>query len=113
MFKHLFRAKILDASKLMPTYIVEKLLYLQDYSAMNRAVSQMASSIEKKRGLRAPTQKIADMPFYDEVYSANYKQPRQLIHIQSFTMEQNILDSYTRKSKIGCNRRCNGWICLF
>lgn len=36
-------------------------------------------------GLIIPTPEVADMPdkeFYDKVYPANYKQPRQLIHMQ-------------------------------
>ncbi|KAJ8952864.1 hypothetical protein NQ314_007470, partial [Rhamnusium bicolor] len=36
-------------------------------------------------GLIIPTPEVSDMPsreFYDKVYPANYKQPRQLIHMQ-------------------------------
>lgn len=65
-------------------------------------------------GLIIPTPEVADMPdkhFYDKLYPANYKQPRQLIHMQrkyyicvslslgtglililAFSMEQDIPD---------------------
>ncbi|EFA06113.2 enhancer of polycomb homolog 1 [Tribolium castaneum] len=107
MSKLSFRARALDASKPMPIYMAEELPDLPDYSAINRAVPQMPSGMEKEEecehhlqraicaGLIIPTPEVSDMPdkeFYDKVYPANYKQPRQLIHMQPFTMEQDIPD---------------------
>ncbi|KAJ8957654.1 hypothetical protein NQ318_017546 [Aromia moschata] len=107
MSKLSFRARALDASKPMPIYMAEELPDLPDYSAINRAVPQMPSGMQKEEecehhlqraicaGLIIPTPEVSDMPsreFYDKVYPANYKQPRQLIHMQPFTMEQDIPD---------------------
>ncbi|KAJ8925543.1 hypothetical protein NQ315_009383 [Exocentrus adspersus] len=107
MSKLSFRARALDASKPMPIYMAEELPDLPDYSAINRAVPQMPSGMQKEEecehhlqraicaGLIIPTPEVSDIPnreFYDKVYPANYKQPRQLIHMQPFTMEQDIPD---------------------
>ncbi|PZC84812.1 hypothetical protein B5X24_HaOG203802 [Helicoverpa armigera] len=43
-----FRARALDASKPMPIYLAEELPDLPDYSAINRAVPQMPSGMEKE-----------------------------------------------------------------
>lgn len=48
MSKLSFRALPLDASKPMPIYMAEELPDLQDYSAINRAVPQMPSGMEKE-----------------------------------------------------------------
>nr|CAI5857554.1 unnamed protein product [Callosobruchus analis] len=107
MSKLSFRARALDASKPMPIYMAEELPDLPDYSAINRAVPQMPSGMQKEEecehhlqraivaGLIIPTPEVSEMPnkeFYERVYPANYKQPRQLIHMQPFTMEQDIID---------------------
>ncbi|KAK9875359.1 hypothetical protein WA026_007757 [Henosepilachna vigintioctopunctata] len=107
MSKLSFRARALDASKPMPIYMAEELPDLPDYSAINRAVPQMPSGMEKEEecehhlqraicaGLIIPTPEVSDIPqkeYYDKVYPANYKQPRQLIYMQPFTMEQDIPD---------------------
>ncbi|XP_017776540.1 PREDICTED: enhancer of polycomb homolog 1 isoform X2 [Nicrophorus vespilloides] len=107
MSKLSFRARALDASKPMPIYMAEELPDLPDYSAINRAVPQMPSGMEKEEecehhlqraicaGLIIPTPEVSDIPqqeVYDKLYPANYKQPRQLIHMQPFTMEQDIPD---------------------
>ncbi|KAF5304769.1 hypothetical protein FQA39_LY09546 [Lamprigera yunnana] len=107
MSKLSFRARALDASKPMPIYMAEELPDLPDYSAINRAVPQMPSGMEKEEecehhlqraicaGLIIPTPEvtgISDEEAYQQLYPANYKQPRQLIHMQPFTMEQDIID---------------------
>ncbi|CAH0550063.1 unnamed protein product [Brassicogethes aeneus] len=107
MSKLSFRARALDASKPMPIFMAEELPDLPDYSAINRAVPQMPSGMQKEEecehhlqraicaGLIIPTPEVSDLPnseFYDDVYPASYKQPRQLIHMQPFTMEQDIPD---------------------
>lgn len=107
MSKLSFRARALDASKPMPIYMAEELPDLPDYSAINRAVPQMPSGMEKEEecehhlqraicaGLIIPTPEVADIPqndYYDKVYPATYKQPRQLIYMQPFTMEHDIPD---------------------
>ncbi|CAH2005786.1 unnamed protein product [Acanthoscelides obtectus] len=107
MSKLSFRARALDASKPMPIYMAEELPDLPDYSAINRAVPQMPSGMQKEEecehhlqraivaGLIIPTPEVSEMPnkeFYEKNYPANYKQPRQLIHMQPFTMEQDIID---------------------
>ncbi|XP_060533052.1 enhancer of polycomb homolog 1 [Cylas formicarius] len=107
MSKLSFRARALDASKPMPIYMAEELPDLPDFSAINRAVPQMPSGMQKEEecehhlqraicaGLIIPTPEVTDVPlkdFYDRVYPSNYKMPRQLIHMQPFTMEQDIPD---------------------
>lgn len=43
-----FRARALDPSKPMPIYLAEDLPDIQEYSAINRAVPQMPSGMEKE-----------------------------------------------------------------
>ncbi|CAG9137046.1 unnamed protein product [Plutella xylostella] len=52
MSKLSFRARALDASKPMPIYLAEELPDLPDYSAINRAVPQMPSGMEKEEECR-------------------------------------------------------------
>ncbi|KZC05802.1 Enhancer of polycomb like protein 1 [Dufourea novaeangliae] len=107
MSKLSFRARALDASKPMPIYMAEELPDLPDYSAINRAVPQMPSGMEKEEecehhlqraictGLIIPTPEVSDLTdveAYDKIYPADYKLPRQLIHMQPFAMEQDIPD---------------------
>ncbi|GLV39686.1 Enhancer of Polycomb [Carabus blaptoides fortunei] len=106
MSKLSFRARALDASKPMPVYMAEELPDLPEYSAINRAVPQMPSGMEKEEecehhlqraicaGLIIPTPEVseANVDAYDKLYPPNYKQPRQLIHMQPFAMEQDIPD---------------------
>ncbi|KAJ8679396.1 hypothetical protein QAD02_015183 [Eretmocerus hayati] len=102
-----FRARALDASKPMPIYMAEELPDLPDYSAINRAVPQMPSGMQKEeecehhlqraicKGLIIPTPEVTsltDEAAYDRIYPTDYKLPRQLIHMQPFAMEQDIPD---------------------
>lgn len=48
MSKLSFRARALDASKPMPIYMAEEVPDLPEYSAINRAVPQMPSGMEKE-----------------------------------------------------------------
>lgn len=54
MSKLSFRARALDASKPMPIYMAEELPDLPDYSAINRAVPQMPSGMEKEEECVSP-----------------------------------------------------------
>ncbi|XP_046404617.1 enhancer of polycomb homolog 1 [Ischnura elegans] len=107
MSKLSFRARALDAAKPMPIYMSEELPDLPDYSAINRAVPQMPSGMEKEEecehhlqraicaGLIIPTPEVydlADEEAYNRIYTADYKIPRQLIHMPPFAMEQDIPD---------------------
>ncbi|XP_050673544.1 enhancer of polycomb homolog 1 isoform X2 [Leptidea sinapis] len=103
MSKLSFRARALDASKPMPIYIAEELPDLPDYSAINRAVPQMPSGMEKEEesehhlqraisgsGLIIPTPEVAraDVMFYERCYPPDYKMPKQHIHMQPLWEEQ-------------------------
>lgn len=48
MSKLSFRARALDASKPMPIFMAEELPDLPDYSAINRAVPQMPTGMQKE-----------------------------------------------------------------
>ncbi|CAK1548983.1 unnamed protein product [Leptosia nina] len=103
MSKLSFRARALDASKPMPIYLAEELPDLPDYSAINRAVPQMPSGMEKEEesehhlqraisgtGLIIPTPEVcqADIEFYERCYPPDYKMPKQHIHMQPLWEEQ-------------------------
>ncbi|XP_058808050.1 enhancer of polycomb homolog 1 [Phymastichus coffea] len=107
MSKLSFRARALDASKPMPIYMAEELPDLPDYSAISRAVAPMPSGMQKEEecehhlqraictGLIIPTPEVThltDVEAYEKIYPADYKLPRQLIHMQPFAMEQDIPD---------------------
>ncbi|XP_048002347.1 uncharacterized protein LOC125238902 [Leguminivora glycinivorella] len=103
MSKLSFRARALDASKPMPIYLAEELPDLPDYSAINRAVPQMPSGMEKEEecehhlqraictGLIIPTPEVCDvqdLEFYEQCYPPDYKMPKQHIHMQPLWQEQ-------------------------
>ncbi|XP_075169202.1 enhancer of Polycomb [Haematobia irritans] len=104
MSKLSFRARALDPSKQMPIYLAEELPDLPEYSAINRAVPQMPSGMEKEEesehhlqraictGLIIPTPEVytTDQDFYDRNYPPNYRMPRQLIHMQPLGLEQDV-----------------------
>ncbi|XP_059620533.1 uncharacterized protein LOC132264365 isoform X2 [Phlebotomus argentipes] len=106
MSKLSFRARALDPSKPLPIYLTDELPDLPEYSAINRAVPQMPSGMEKEEesehhlqraictGLIIPTPEVfqTDPEFYDRNYPKDYKMPRQMIHMQPFNMEQDIPD---------------------
>ncbi|RVE52341.1 hypothetical protein evm_002979 [Chilo suppressalis] len=104
MSKLSFRARALDALKPMPIYLAEELPDLPDYSAINRAVPQMPSGMEKEEesehhlqraisgtGLIIPTPEVcevSDLEFYERCYPPDYKMPKQHIHMQPLWEEQ-------------------------
>lgn len=107
MSKLSFRARALDASKPMPVYMAEELPDLAEYTAINRAVPQMPSGMDKEEecehhlqraicaGLIIPTPEVLDLgehEVYTRSYHADCKMPRQLIHMQPLAMEQDIPD---------------------
>ncbi|XP_071943579.1 enhancer of polycomb homolog 1-like [Antedon mediterranea] len=114
MSKLSFRARALDASKPMPIYKSEELPDLPDFSAINRAVPQMPSGMEKEeesehhlqRAISAqqvygsanhlviptPDCKFINKENYEQVYDGTFKQPRQYIHVQTLGMEQETPD---------------------
>lgn len=114
MSKLSFRARALDATKPVPVYWSEEIPDLPDFAAINRAVPQMPTGMEKEeecehhlqRAISAqqafghtgelviPTPEVFATPpdIYEEMYPANYKVPRQLIHVQPFSMDQGIPD---------------------
>jgi len=113
MSKLSFRARALDASKPMPVYKSEEVPDLPDFAAINRAVPQMPTGMEKEeecehhlqRAISAqqaygqtgdlviPTPEVFDCRVhYEKIYTTDYKPPRQLIHMQPFSMEQDIPD---------------------
>lgn len=107
MSKLSFRARALDPSKPVPIYLAEDLPDLPEYSAINRAVPQMPSGMEKEEesehhlqraictGLIIPTPEVydsTDSEFYDKYYPPDYKLPKQLIHMQPLNLEQDIPD---------------------
>ncbi|KAI1280491.1 Enhancer of polycomb -like protein 1 [Halotydeus destructor] len=112
MSKLQFRARALDATKPMPVFRAEEIPDLRDYAAINRAVPQMPTGMEKEeesehhlqRAMSAqqayghtgelviPTPEVFLAPeiIYNDLYPANYKLPRQLIHVQPFAIESDI-----------------------
>ncbi|XP_070536567.1 enhancer of polycomb homolog 1-like [Ptychodera flava] len=114
MSKLSFRARALDATKPMPVYHSHELPDLPDYSAINRAVPQMPTGMEKEeeseRHLQEamtaqqvygttsnliviPTPEFkSQVPHYEKLYMNDCKQPKQYIHVQSLGIEQDIPD---------------------
>lgn len=113
MSKLSFRARALDASKPMPVYNAEELPDLPDFAAINRAVPQMPTGMEKEeesehhlqRALSAqqvygtaerlviPVPEIeTNETDYESLYKSDFKMPKQYIHIQAFGMDQEIPD---------------------
>ncbi|TDG50656.1 hypothetical protein AWZ03_002960 [Drosophila navojoa] len=99
-------ARHLDPSKQMPIYLAEELPDLPEYSAINRAVPQMPSGMEKEEesehhlqraictGLIIPTPEVlqTDQQFYDAYYPPDYKMPRQMIHMQPLGLDTEVPD---------------------
>lgn len=107
MSKLSFRPRALEITKPLPIYMNEELPDLPEYSAINRAVPQLPSGMDKEEecehhlqraivtGLIIPTPEVEcmeDREAYERLYPANYKPPRQLIHMQPFSMEEDVPD---------------------
>ena len=64
MSKVSFRARALDASKQMPVFIADELPDLGEYAAINRAVAQMPTGMEKEEEMvRFSLSKMAAVVF--------------------------------------------------
>lgn len=101
--KRTFRSGHLDVNKPLPLYYSDELPDLADYCA-GRAVPQMPSGMEKDEeaehhlqramvtGHVIPTPEVysIDPALYDMLYPAVFTLPRRLIHMQPFTLEQDI-----------------------
>uniref|UniRef100_A0A914XL98 Enhancer of polycomb-like protein n=1 Tax=Plectus sambesii TaxID=2011161 RepID=A0A914XL98_9BILA len=110
MSKVSFRARALDASKQMPVFIADELPDLGEYAAINRAVAQMPTGMEKEEEMELhlqeaiaaqqstnvgvssrenhviPTPKVAPIPgtLYDELYPPQPAPSKnQLIKVQA------------------------------
>ncbi|XP_074652761.1 enhancer of polycomb homolog 1-like [Tubulanus polymorphus] len=113
MSKLSFRARALDSNKPMPIYKSAEIPDLPDFAAINRAVPQMPTGMEKEeetehhlqRALSAqqvygtaealviPIPEIAETSrVSSDLYADDFKQPKQFIHVQAFGMEQEIPD---------------------
>lgn len=101
--KRTFRSCHLDVNRPLPLYYSDELPDLADYCA-GRAVPQMPSGMEKDEeaehhlqramvtGHVIPTPEVyaIDPAVYDMLYPAVFTLPRRLIHMQPFTLEQDI-----------------------
>ena len=112
-----FRARTLDASKPMSIYHVEDLPELADLNAINRSVPAMPSGMEKEEEAEKHLQDILESQeasytkpvndllviptpevyvasdfddIYRDMYKGLYKPPRQYIHVQPFTVDQDL-----------------------
>ena len=115
MSKLTFRARTLDVSKPMAIYKAEDLPELAAENAINRAVPALPTGMEKEEEtekhlqdiLEAQTKglvkKVAELVIptpevieeqesYDQLIKANFKQPRQYIHVQPLTADQDLPD---------------------
>lgn len=109
MSKLSFRARALDALKPLPVFRCEDLPDLHEYVSINRAVPQMPTGMEKdeesehhlQRAISAhqvygekrdnmvipvPEAK-SNITYYDSLYPGDFKMPKQLIHIQPFSLD--------------------------
>ncbi|KAK2144973.1 hypothetical protein LSH36_714g00019 [Paralvinella palmiformis] len=100
-----FRARALDTSKCMPVYKADEIPELPDFAAINRAVPQMPTGMEKEeetehhlqRALSAqqvygtaerlfiPIPEVEQITaHYNQLYkiTPEYKPPKQFIHVQ-------------------------------
>jgi enhancer of polycomb-like protein len=117
MSKLSFRARALDASRPMAVYKAEEIPDLPDFAAINRAVPQMPTGMEKEEETEHHLQRalsaqqvygtaealVIPVPDVEEVPRARYnksyqpemdfKPPKQYVHVQvAFGMEQEIPD---------------------
>ncbi|XP_014666102.1 PREDICTED: enhancer of polycomb homolog 1-like [Priapulus caudatus] len=121
MSKLSFRARALDTVKPMPVYRAEEIPDLPDFAAINRAVPQMPTGMEKEeesehhlqRAMSAqqvygetgrliiPTPDVyEDIACYECLYESNYKPAKQLIHIQgSLNMMDQEMPDYDMDSE--------------
>ncbi|XP_069031505.1 enhancer of polycomb homolog 1b [Embiotoca jacksoni] len=109
MSKLSFRARALDASKPLPVFRCEDLPDLHEYASINRAVPQMPTGMEKEEESEHHLQRAisaqqvygekrdnmvipvpeaeSNITYYDSLYPGDYKMPKQLIHLQPFSLD--------------------------
>ncbi|XP_072296637.1 enhancer of polycomb homolog 1-like [Eucyclogobius newberryi] len=109
MSKLSFRARALDASKPLPVFRCEDLPDLHEYASINRAVPQMPTGMEKEEESEHHLQRAisaqqvygekrdnmvipvpeaeSNIPYYDSLYPGEFKMPKQLIHLQPFSLD--------------------------
>lgn len=109
MSKLSFRARALDALKPLPVYRCEDLPDLHEYASINRTVPQMPTGMEKdeesehhlqraisaqqvygekKDSMVIPVPEAeSNIAYYDSLYPGEFKMPKQLIHIQPFSLD--------------------------
>ncbi|XP_033960255.1 enhancer of polycomb homolog 1-like isoform X1 [Pseudochaenichthys georgianus] len=109
MSKLSFRARALDATKPLPVFRCEDLPDLHEYASINRAVPQMPTGMEKEEESEHHLQRAisaqqvygekrdnmhipvpeaeSDITYYESLYPGEFKMPKQLIHIQPFSLD--------------------------
>ncbi|KAK6485172.1 enhancer of polycomb-like protein 2-like isoform X1 [Huso huso] len=109
MSKLSFRARALDAAKPLPIYRSKDLPDLNDCVSINRAVPQMPTGMEKeeesehhlqraisaqqvfrekKESMVIPVPEAeSNITYYDRLYKGEFKVPKQYIHIQPFSLD--------------------------
>ncbi|XP_019630045.1 PREDICTED: enhancer of polycomb homolog 1-like isoform X2 [Branchiostoma belcheri] len=110
MSKLSFRARALDASKPMPVFHTEDLPDLPEYTAINRAVPQMPTGMEKEEESERHLQRAMSaqqvygavenlviptppaqvgVGYYEDLYEGQFKPQKQFVHVQALNMEQD------------------------
>ncbi|XP_015225654.1 PREDICTED: enhancer of polycomb homolog 1-like isoform X1 [Cyprinodon variegatus] len=114
MSKLSFRARALDACKPLPVFRCEDLPDLHEYASINRAVPQMPTGMEKEEESEHHLQRAIsahqvygekrdsmvipvpeaerNIPHYELLYPGDFKMPKQLIHIQPFSLDTELPD---------------------
>ncbi|XP_078519466.1 enhancer of polycomb homolog 1 isoform X2 [Lissotriton helveticus] len=109
MSKLSFRARALDASKALPIFRCEDLPDLHEYASINRAVPQMPTGMEKEEESEHHLQRAisaqqvygekrdnmvipvpeaeSNIAYYESIYPGEFKMPKQLIHLQPFSLD--------------------------
>uniref|UniRef100_A0A8B9RD11 Enhancer of polycomb homolog n=1 Tax=Astyanax mexicanus TaxID=7994 RepID=A0A8B9RD11_ASTMX len=109
MSKLSFRARALDAAKPLPIYRNGDIPDLNDCVSINRAVPQMPTGMEKEEESEHHLQRAicaqqvfrekkecmvipvpeaeGNINYYDRLYKGEFRQPKQLIHIQPFGLD--------------------------
>ncbi|XP_066497291.1 enhancer of polycomb homolog 2 isoform X1 [Hoplias malabaricus] len=109
MSKLSFRARALDAAKPLPVHRSGDIPDLSDCVSINRAVPQMPTGMEKeeesehhlqraicaqqvfrekKESMVIPVPEAeGNINYYDRLYKGEFRQPKQLIHIQPFGLD--------------------------
>nr|XP_015810990.2 enhancer of polycomb homolog 1 isoform X1 [Nothobranchius furzeri] len=109
MSKLSFRARALDACKPLPVFRCEDLPDLHEYVSINRAVPQMPTGMEKDEESEHHLQRAisaqqvygekrdnmvipvpeaeCNITHYESLYPGEFRMPKQLIHIQPFSLD--------------------------